>query len=653
MRCRTPGSPRARRPTARWRCRSCWMCRSSSSTSRRADAIDVIRGAQTKGLKIYGETCPQYLFLTADDIGMDLEGTKFCCSPPPRDAANQEAVWRGLQRHVPGVLVRPRALSLRRDRQAVEGRQDHFQGHRQRRAGHRAARAAVVFRRGADRPARSQPLCRADRDQPRAALRALSEKGTIAVGTDADIASGTGPQVHVSAGMLHDNTGYTPYEGRHVTGWPVTVISRGRVVVEDGALKAERGSGNFLPCALSEMAKPPAAPRRNWPSPRRAAERWFEAGTGLNPRQADRWSRSRSSICRRSSKAASRPGAAQLARPGAACRGARLSPLSGWPSTTTARHRQRRDRGGAGACRRRHRGIHDRRRRDHAAQPRAADGRRAVRHAGGAASRPGRAGARPRAGLGPADARAMRRNLLAGDDQFPHDVVELMRISRRRARPAAAGGARRRARRADLDTGVEPVRRAARGDLGLPFAFASHFAPAAMMQAIAIYRERFGPSAQLADAAGDARRHLRRGRERRGGAVPLLVAAAIDAQQPHRHAEPHAAAGRRFRGLARPLSARGRRRRARRGDRRQRAKPCGAGSRSSSARTGADELMVTANIYDHDKRKRSFEIIAEVGGVKPANLAPAPPSSGTAAPIRPRPARKSRSPQSRNCSYCR
>ncbi len=60
------------------------------------EAIDVIRNAQTHGLKIYGETCPQYLFLTADDIGMDLEGTKFCCSPPPRDKAGQEAVWRGL-----------------------------------------------------------------------------------------------------------------------------------------------------------------------------------------------------------------------------------------------------------------------------------------------------------------------------------------------------------------------------------------------------------------------------------------------------------------------------------------------------------------------------------------------------------------------------
>ena len=119
-----------------------------------AEAIDVIRGAQTKGLKIYGETCPQYLFLTADDIGMDLEGTKFCCSPPPRDAAAQEAVWRGLaERHVPGVLLRPRALSLRRDRQTPEGRQDDLQGHRQRRPRHRIARAAAVFRRGAARAA--------------------------------------------------------------------------------------------------------------------------------------------------------------------------------------------------------------------------------------------------------------------------------------------------------------------------------------------------------------------------------------------------------------------------------------------------------------------------------------------------------------------
>ena len=60
--------------------------------------------------------------------------------------------------------------------------------------------------------------------------------------------------------MLHDNVGYTPYEGRHLHGWPVTVLSRGRIVVEDGALAAERGSGAFLPCALSAYARPAGNP---------------------------------------------------------------------------------------------------------------------------------------------------------------------------------------------------------------------------------------------------------------------------------------------------------------------------------------------------------------------------------------------------------
>src|SRR3954465_15488217 len=55
------------------------------------DAIDAIRAAQTRGLKIYGETCPQYLFLTAGDIDKpDVQGAMFCCSPPPRDEAAQE-----------------------------------------------------------------------------------------------------------------------------------------------------------------------------------------------------------------------------------------------------------------------------------------------------------------------------------------------------------------------------------------------------------------------------------------------------------------------------------------------------------------------------------------------------------------------------------
>jgi dihydropyrimidinase len=56
--------------------------------------------------------------------------------------------------------------------------------------------------------------------------------------------------------LLHDNVGYSPYEGREIHGWPVVVVSRGRVVVENGKLDAERGSGQFLPCDSPDSAKP-------------------------------------------------------------------------------------------------------------------------------------------------------------------------------------------------------------------------------------------------------------------------------------------------------------------------------------------------------------------------------------------------------------
>ena len=83
------------------------------------------------------------------------------------------------------------------------------------------------------------------------------KKGTIAVGSDADIAIwDPAREMTVTARILHDNVGYTPYEGRHLIGWPVTVLSRGRIVVDDGKLVAARGSGNFLPCARSDAARP-------------------------------------------------------------------------------------------------------------------------------------------------------------------------------------------------------------------------------------------------------------------------------------------------------------------------------------------------------------------------------------------------------------
>src|ERR1700692_616462 len=213
-----------------------------------AEAVDVIREAQTKGLKIFGETCPQYLFLTADDIGMDLEGTKFCCSPPPRDAAAQEAVWRGLANgtfqgfssdHAPyrydetGKLLKGDKTTFKDTANGVPGIE---------------LRVPLLFSEGVRKGRIDLNRFVALTATNHAKLYGLyPRKGTIAVGSDADIAIwDPARQVTVRAADIHDNVGYTPYEGMHLQGWPVTVISRGRLVVDDGELQVQRGSGAFL-----------------------------------------------------------------------------------------------------------------------------------------------------------------------------------------------------------------------------------------------------------------------------------------------------------------------------------------------------------------------------------------------------------------------
>ena len=96
-------------------------------------------------------------------------------------------------------------------------------------------------------------------------------KGTIAVGSDADIAIWDPDwERTISVDMLHDRVDYTPYEGRRVTGWPRVVISRGRVVVEEEVLAVERGSGVHLdrhpakPRLSAERLGPELDPARNF-----------------------------------------------------------------------------------------------------------------------------------------------------------------------------------------------------------------------------------------------------------------------------------------------------------------------------------------------------------------------------------------------------
>ncbi|NLH79922.1 MAG: dihydropyrimidinase [Phyllobacteriaceae bacterium] len=225
-----------------------------------AEAAEQIRWAQGRGLRIYAETCPQYLFLDANDLAAPgFEGAKCICSPPPRDKANKERIWEALTNgvfqvfssdHAPyryddaeGKKLKGEAASFRYVPNGVPGIE---------------TRLPLLFSGGVRTGRMSlSRFVEVTSTNPAKMYGLYPRKGTIAVGSDADLVIWDADrEVTITNSILHHDVDYTPYEGQVVTGWPVTVISRGEVVVDDGALHAEAGRGRFLPCDRPNPARP-------------------------------------------------------------------------------------------------------------------------------------------------------------------------------------------------------------------------------------------------------------------------------------------------------------------------------------------------------------------------------------------------------------
>ncbi|MBR9905489.1 MAG: dihydropyrimidinase, partial [Gammaproteobacteria bacterium] len=225
------------------------------------EAIEQIRWAQGNGLRIYGETCPQYLFLTAEDLGGkdDVEGVKCICSPPPRDKANQKVVWDALESgtfhvfssdHAPfrfsghdGKLAAGSAPSFDKVANGIPGVE---------------TRLGLLFSHGVEKGRIDINQFVALTSTNVAKMYGLyPRKGTIAIGADADLViwETGGPKV-INNNDLHHNVDYTPYEGIEINAWPLITMSRGRVVWRDGQYLGQPDLGKFLPCARPTMATP-------------------------------------------------------------------------------------------------------------------------------------------------------------------------------------------------------------------------------------------------------------------------------------------------------------------------------------------------------------------------------------------------------------
>ncbi len=224
------------------------------------EAVEQIRWAQGRGLQVYGETCPQYLFLSGENLEGE-HGAKCVCSPPPRDKANQKVIWDGLENgvfqvfssdHAPFRFDDPQGKKAAGDDPSFDQIPNGIPG--------LETRLALLFSEGVLSGRIDPQTFVALTSTNVARLYGLyPRKGSIAVGADADIVIwDSNLDVTVRNDRLHHNVDYTPYEGMKLRAWPRVTISRGEVVWSSPhpTSAATAGRGRFLECAKPLPARP-------------------------------------------------------------------------------------------------------------------------------------------------------------------------------------------------------------------------------------------------------------------------------------------------------------------------------------------------------------------------------------------------------------
>jgi dihydropyrimidinase len=210
-----------------------------------SDALNQVRQARDRGIPAFAETCPQYLFHSIDDYGDDFQGARFVMTPPLREKHNHAELWKGLKMddlqvistdHCPFCMKEQKELGkddfskIPNGAPGVENRMN------------------LIYNGGVVENRIS--LNRFVELTSTAAAKMFGlfpKKGTIAVGSDADIVI-FDPEKEHSFGVdaEHMNVDYSSYEGWKVKGKVETVLSRGHVVIENGEHKGKAGDGQFL-----------------------------------------------------------------------------------------------------------------------------------------------------------------------------------------------------------------------------------------------------------------------------------------------------------------------------------------------------------------------------------------------------------------------
>ena len=221
------------------------------------EAVEQIRWARAQGLQVFAETCPQYLFLTAEDLGIDdsYQGARCVCSPPPRDKRNQQFIWDGLADGLFTVFSSDHA-PFRFD--APEGKKPGGQEvpfrHIPNGIPGLETRMALLYSEGVlGGRITANRFVELTSTNPAKAYGLHPRKGAIAVGSDADLVVWDVRDLKITNNALHHAVDYTPYEGITLRAWPGLTVCRGEVLWDGTRFLGRGGHGQFLRCAAPSL----------------------------------------------------------------------------------------------------------------------------------------------------------------------------------------------------------------------------------------------------------------------------------------------------------------------------------------------------------------------------------------------------------------
>jgi len=210
------------------------------------DALEKVREARDRGLPVYAETCPQYLYLSLENFDVpDFEGAKYVFTPPLREKWHQEKLWNGLKRdHLQVVSTDHCPFCFKEQKELGRGDFTKIPN-----GGPGVEhRLSLIYSGGVTSGRFSvNRFVELVSTTPAKLFGLYPRKGTIAVGSDADIVIFDPDRKHtISAKTHHMRVDYSMFEGIEVTGMPQTVLSRGNVVMDNDKFFGRAGAGEFV-----------------------------------------------------------------------------------------------------------------------------------------------------------------------------------------------------------------------------------------------------------------------------------------------------------------------------------------------------------------------------------------------------------------------